>query len=42
MRTPESYEQLVEVPGFDHRNQRSLMTSLGVDAVEAKAREMLA
>ncbi len=42
VRTPESYEQLVEVPGFDHRNQRSLMTSLGVDAVEAKAREMLA
>jgi|TARA_Y100000294_G_scaffold114410_1_gene106103 ADP-heptose:LPS heptosyltransferase len=42
VRTPESYEQLVEVPGFDHRSQESLMTSLTVATVEQAARELLA
>ncbi len=42
VRTPESYEQLVEVPGFDHRSQHSLMTGLTVETVERAARELLA
>ncbi|HJM49599.1 MAG TPA: glycosyltransferase family 9 protein [Alphaproteobacteria bacterium] len=42
VRTPESYEDLIGAPGFDHRSQQSLMTSLEVATVEAKAREMLA
>ena len=33
VRTPQSYEDLVKAPGFDHRRQASLMTGLSVDAV---------
>ena len=41
VRTPESYEQLVNVPGYDHRTTGSLMGSLTVDTVEHAAKELL-
>ncbi len=41
VRTPESFEQLINVPGYDHRTTGSLMGSLTVDAVEAAANGLL-
>jgi ADP-heptose:LPS heptosyltransferase len=37
VRTPESCDELIERPGYDHRTTGSLMGSLAVDAVEAAA-----
>ncbi len=37
VRTPASFEELVGAPGYDFRDQTSLMGSLSVDAVEAAA-----
>jgi ADP-heptose:LPS heptosyltransferase len=42
VRTPQSYEELVGAPGYDHRNSSSLMTGLDVEAVLAAARRLLA
>jgi heptosyltransferase III len=38
VRTPASYEELMNAPGFDPRTTGTLMESLSVDAVEAAAR----
>lgn len=40
VRTPQSYEQLVRSPSFDHRSQQSLMDGLTVDAVVAAAHKL--
>lgn len=40
VRTPESFEALTGVPGFDIGARRSYMESLTVDAVEAAARDL--
>ena len=37
VRTPESFDELIGTPGYDHRTTESLMGSLGVEAVEAAA-----
>ena len=34
IRTPKSYDELIGVPGYDHRTTDTLMDSLSVDAVE--------
>jgi ADP-heptose:LPS heptosyltransferase len=39
-RTPETYDELVGAPGYDHRTTGTLMDGLGVDAVEAAARDL--
>jgi len=41
VRTPESFEQLINAPGYDHRTTGSLMGSLSVDVVEAAAKKLL-
>ncbi|MEK9646747.1 MAG: glycosyltransferase family 9 protein [Alphaproteobacteria bacterium] len=41
-RTPESYRDLVTAPDFDHRSQKSLMTSLTVDAAYAALADLYA
>lgn len=40
-RTPESFEQLINIPGYDHRTTGSLMGSLTVSAVAAAANRLL-
>jgi ADP-heptose:LPS heptosyltransferase len=40
-RTPETPEQLMADPGFDHRTSDTLMDSLSVDEVERVARELM-
>ena len=42
VRTPESYEDLVGVPGFDHRKTETLMGGLTVETVMAAAEALLA
>lgn len=42
VRTPESVDQLVGVPGFDHRTTGSLMGNLDVTRVETAAWDLLA
>lgn len=37
VRTPESYEELIGRPGYDHRTTGSMMGNLSVDMVEAAA-----
>jgi len=37
VRTPESYDELIGRPGYDHRTTGSLMTNLAVETVEAAA-----
>ena len=39
-RTRESHSELVEAPGFDHRNQTTLMDSLTVDAAVQAAEDL--
>lgn len=41
VRTPESFEQHIGAPGYDHRTTGSLMGSLTVEAVETAARALL-
>jgi ADP-heptose:LPS heptosyltransferase len=41
VRTPESYDELIARPGYDHRTTASLMGSLAVEAVEAAAVALL-
>jgi len=41
VRTPESFEELINVPGYNHRTTGSLMGSLSVDVVEAAAIKLL-
>lgn len=41
VRTPESFQEILHTPGYDYRSQRSLMTSLEVDAVAAAAESLL-
>ncbi len=38
--TPESFAELTSAPGYNHRTTGTLMDSLGVDKVEAAAREL--
>lgn len=40
VRTPESFDELVDVPDYDHRRASSMMGSLTVDRVEQAAREL--
>lgn len=40
VRTPESFDELVGRPGYDHRTTGSLMGSLAVEAVEIAARAL--
>jgi ADP-heptose:LPS heptosyltransferase len=40
VRTPQSYQDLVGAPDFDHRRQASLMTGLSVEAVVGAAKEL--
>ena len=42
VRTRESFRELIEAPGFDHRSSPSLMTSLAVDDVVAAAARLVA
>ncbi len=42
VRTPESFEDIVGAPGYDYRDQTSLMTTLSVEMVERSARELIA
>lgn len=42
VRTPESFEQIVNVVNYDYRSHESRMTSLSVDTVFAAAQELLA
>ena len=42
VRTPESYEELVTAPDFDHRSQKSLMGGLSVDAAYAALESLYA
>jgi len=39
--TPETPEQLMDIPGWDHRTSATLMDSLTVDEVERVARELM-
>lgn len=41
VRTPESYDELIGQPGYDHRTTGTLMGTLGVEAVETAARMLL-
>ncbi len=42
VRTSQSYDELVNGPGFDHRDERTLMEGLSVDAAAEAARALLA
>ena len=41
VRTPESYDQILASPGYDYRDQKSLMTSLSVDRVAEAVDDLL-
>ena len=41
VRTPESYDELISWPGYDHRTTGSMMGNLSVDTVEAAATALL-
>ncbi len=41
IRTPETFEEIVGAPGYDHRRTGSLLHSLTVEAVEAEIRTMM-
>ena len=41
VRTPESYDDIVGAPGYDYRDQNSLMSTLSIDAVERAVHELI-
>tara|TARA_B100000686_G_scaffold296029_1_gene327340 strand:+ start:1102 stop:2064 length:963 start_codon:yes stop_codon:yes gene_type:complete len=41
VRTPESYDDIVGAPGYDYRDQNSLMATLSIEAVERAVHELI-